>query len=307
MIEARILQNKEILLLSFLLKEFIGCVQNIEHTHISYQAARLKKRIQKRYPQIVFHASKTMTRGTLAYADSIIAGNVADEMMDIDEVGNDSEEEDGDATRNCGHGPHQINSCSLQQLFFAALEVRKLLGDWNGVGSTWPPDSHDLTLSCALDSIPTMLYNFLAWAVGYSQEPSLDKSVDTTDDEQTKLLSIAQDIVYTQSKGKRQTQKSLALGMAVRQITGSIRLLHGLGHCVSPSTVYKHDSALSIATSVEHDIIIPRNISRGTYATIVWDNNDFREETPTGKGTTRGKWNHHTRRKYHSKGKDTSQ
>ena len=207
------------------------------------------------------------------YADSIVAGNVADEMMDIDEMGNDSEEEDDDATRNCGPGPHQINSCSLQQLFFAALEVRKLLGDCKGIGSTWPPDSHDLTLSSALDSIPTMLYNFLACAVGYSQEPSLDKRVDVTDDEQTKLLSIAQDLVYAESKGKRQTQKSLALGMAVRQITGSIRLLkiiHGLGHCVSPSTVYKHDSALSIATSVEHDIIIPRNISKGTYATIVW-------------------------------------
>lgn len=50
--------------------------------------------------------------------------------------------------------------------------------------------------------------------------------------------------------------------------------------------MYEHDSALSIASSMEHDIIIPRNISKGTFATIVWDNNDFREETPTGKGTT---------------------
>ena len=288
-IETRILQKKEILLLSFLLKKFIGCVQKIENTHICYQAARLKKRIQKKYPQIVFHGSKTMTRGTLVYADSIVAGNVADDMMDIDEVDNDSEEEDDDVTENSGPRPHQNNSCSLQQLFFAALEVRKLLGDCKGVGSTWPPDSHDLTLSSALDSVPAIIYNFLAWAVGYSQEPSLDKRVDITDDEQTKVLSIAQDLVYAESKGKRQTHKSLALGMAVRQTTGSIRLLkiiHGLGHCVSPSTVYKHDSALSIASSMEHDIIIPRNISKGTFATIVWDNNDFREETPTGRGTT---------------------
>ena len=174
-IEARILQNKEILLLSYLLKKFIRCVQKIENTQISYQAARLKKRIQKRYPQVVFHGSRTMTRGTLVYADSIVAGNVADEMMDTDEMDNDSEEEDDDVTKSCRPGPHHIDSCSLQQLFFAALEVKKLLGDCKGVGSTWPPDSHDLTLSSALDSIPTVLYNFLAWAVGYSQEPSLDK------------------------------------------------------------------------------------------------------------------------------------
>ena len=40
-IEARILQNKEILLLSYLLKKFIRCVQKIENTQTSYQAARL--------------------------------------------------------------------------------------------------------------------------------------------------------------------------------------------------------------------------------------------------------------------------
>ncbi len=98
-----------------------------------------------------------MTRGTLVYADSIVAGNVADDMMDIDEVGNDSEEEDEDLTENGGPKPNQIDSCSLQQLCFAALEVKKLLGDCKGVGSAWPPDSHDLTLSSALDSIPTVL------------------------------------------------------------------------------------------------------------------------------------------------------
>ena len=31
---------------------------------------------------------------------------------------------------------------------------------------------------------------------------------------------------------------------------------------------------------------IPRNVNVGLFTTIVWDNNDFNEETLTGKGTT---------------------
>ena len=78
--------------------------------------------------------------------------------------------------------------------------------------------------------------------------------------------------------------------MATRHITGSVKLvkiLHGLGHCVSPATVYKHDSALGLSCdSSNQDVIIPRNIIPGSFSTIVWDNNDFNEETVSGKETT---------------------
>ena len=76
--------------------------------------------------------------------------------------------------------------------------------------------------------------------------------------------------------------------MTVRQITGSVRLLrflHGLGHTASVATVYKYDTALAIASSRGQDIIIPRNINPGMFSTVVWDNNDFNEETVSGKGT----------------------
>ena len=59
-----------------------------------------------------------------------------------------------------------------------------------------------------------------------------------------------------------------------------------MGHTASVATVYKHDTALAIASSRGQDIIIPRNINLGTFSTIVWDNNDFDEETVSGKGTT---------------------
>ena len=104
-------------------------------------------------------------------------------------------------------------------------------------------------------------------------------------------MSIAQDLIYAESKGRKQTHKSLALGLAVRQLTGSVRLLtilHGLGHVASPSTVSKHDTALAIASVQDEgdEIKIPRNINQSAFTSIVWDNNDFNEETLSGKGTT---------------------
>ena len=87
----------------------------------------------------------------------------------------------------------------------------------------------------------------------------------------------------------KQTPKSLALGMTVHQMTGStklINILHGLGHSVSSSTVCKHDSALASISNAADQVNIPRNVNVGLFTTIVWDNNDFNEETLTGKGTT---------------------
>ena len=62
---------------------------------VPYQGTRLRKRIQKRYPQIVFHSSKTMNEGTLVYVDSMSAGDVADDFMEI-HTESDTEDEDSD-------------------------------------------------------------------------------------------------------------------------------------------------------------------------------------------------------------------
>ena len=74
-------------------------------------------------------------------------------------------------------------------------------------------------------------------------------------------------------------------------MTGSMRLLripHGWGHTSSTATVYRHDTALAPLSSDEEgrEITIPHNIVPNVFTTIIWDNNDFNEETVSGKGTT---------------------
>jgi hypothetical protein len=165
------------------------------------------------------------------------------------------------------------------------------LEESTGIDSDWPPDSYDLTFLKANQSIPIMLYNFLSWCLGFTSEPVTDKKVKINPSDEKKVVSMAQDLIYAQSRGRKQTHKSLALGMAVQQLTGSVRLLkilHGLGHTASSATVSKHNTALAIAT-IQDDgdgIKLPRNINPSAFTTIVMDNNDFSEETLSGKGTT---------------------
>ena len=88
-----------------------------------------------------------------------------------------------------------------------------------------------------------------------------------------RLFRLHKLLFIWREKEKKFTHKSLALAMATRHITGSVKLveiLHGLGHCVSPVTVYKHDSALALScNSCNQDVIIPRNIIPGSFSTIV--------------------------------------
>jgi hypothetical protein len=90
-----------------------------------------------------------------------------------------------------------------------------------------------------------------------------------------KLTSIAQDLVNLASGGRNPTPKSIALAMALRQLTGSasvISLLSGLDHCMSHSFVLCHET--------------PPGFVRDVPTTTPWDNDDFSEETTSGKGTT---------------------
>ena len=255
-----------------------------------YRAEKLKRRIQGRYPQLIFHATKSMNKGTLVYSDTLTVANDADCTTEQTESRSDSESDSEE--EECGHqNIERDKEVKITDIYFIALEIRKLLRESKGINAEWPLDSHDLTFPHAKESIPVMLYNFLAWSIGFTSDPSTDKKVEISSKEDAKVVSIAQDLIYAESKGKKQTHKSLALGMAVRQMTGSVRLLkilHGLKHIASTDTISRHDTALAIISSEEDgkDIKIPRNISQDIFATIVWDNNDFNEETLSGKGTT---------------------
>ena len=199
-IEKQLIHNNKVLLLTDLLRKFISCVRDIEKIDVPYQATRLKKRIQDRYPQIIFHASKTMKKGTLVYVDSITAGDVADayqgstwECQSEDE--NDDDDDDYYESGNYDVKRRRDEVSVNKNMYFAALEVRKLLSESKGVDLTRPTDSCDLTLSLARQSISVKLYNFLAWCVRFSSDPVENQMVEISSNERAKIVSIAQDLI----------------------------------------------------------------------------------------------------------------
>jgi hypothetical protein len=118
---------------------------------------RSKKRIQKQYPEIVFHLSKTARKGTLVYVDSVTAGDVADDFTELpgedDTDDMDSDNKDDEAPE-CSQTVSSMPILPIKELFFAAMDIKRLLSESKGVDAKWPPDSHNVTVELATRSVP---------------------------------------------------------------------------------------------------------------------------------------------------------
>ena len=167
--------------------------------------------------------------------------------------------------------------------------LRKALSDCPAMTTTWPPKASELGGKTVQKLVPKQLYALVAWAVGESDDPEMTTSLSTEND--IKILSICQDIIYLKSQGRIPTPKSLSLALTVRHLTGSakvIDLLHKFGHTVSYSSTLQLESSLAQLRLLQQNDI-PEGFHPRVHTNLVWDNIDFNEETLTGAGTT-----HHT-------------
>ena len=133
-------------------------------------------------------------------------------------------------------------------------------------------------------------FNFFSWLLGFSEDAQACEYVEVDEKHAARVFSVCQDLINISSKGKIQTPKSLALAMAVGQITGCsklINILNGLGHCVSLSSTMAFDSALAQLT-INTSNIIPRNFVAEEYIKLVFDNIDFGEEISKQTHVTNG-------------------
>ena len=170
--------------------------------------------------------------------------------------------------------------------FLTAMKLRSVIKNIKP-NISWPPFSDDLTMKTAEKIIPPCLYNFIAWTVGASDDPCLDKCVSVLPDTHCKILAISQDIVYLQSKGRKQMPKHMSLAMTVRHLSGSaqlIGLLNGFGYSVSSSVVLNHDTAIANQEMRRGDNALPPEIQPGKHTILVYDNNRFRRGDVDRKG-----------------------
>ena len=295
-IETEVIGNKQIKYMKDLLEKFVIIAKDTENVDASkYRAFKLKQRLMKSYPQLVFCVPKMRNVSEIVYVENLDSSELVEEHMSIKSENND---EDFDEDQSCTSDDNDVNSNTetegnskvneLQILYNAALILRQKMQEIQKLNLPWPPLASDLTMDNVRKVVPCELFNVLAWICGFSSEPTLNEYVPIEGKNSAKLTSIEQDLVNLASGGRNPTPKSIALAMALRQLTGSasvISLLSGLGHCMSHSFVLCHETALA-QMNISNDFAIPPGFVSDVPTTLAWDNDDFSEETRSGKGTT---------------------
>ena len=146
------------------------------------------------------------------------------------------------------HTPCSNDQDNMRTSYFSSQIVRNGIEDsLSTFQSPYPPTTANLNVNCTRQLVPHELFNWIAWTPGVSEDPNANGYVSVRDNEEKKILSIAQDIMYVKENGRITTSKHHALSMTVRHRTGSsqfIQILNGLGHSTSHSSTLEHDTAL---------------------------------------------------------------
>ena len=287
-VKEEIIDGRNICYMSRLKEKFIKTVRDIESEDASnYRSYRLKERLQDRYPQLVFHTPKVRNKSEIVYAEDLDQGNVAESLLKSKEEMNDSSDEE----RFEGDISIDHTSVALKDIYSVALKLKENIQvhsrSWY---ENWPPLSTDISSESVKKVVSPLLFNFISWLLGYSEDPEESNYVELNENATVKVFSICQDLVYNSSKGRNQTPKSLALAIAVKQISGCsnlIRVLNGLGHCVSLSSTTAYDTALA-QLAINTSDIIPREFVPKESTKLVYDNIDFQEEITKQTHVTNG-------------------
>ena len=157
------------------------------------------------------------------------------------------------------------------------------------------PDGIEISEDRAIDYVPDSLYMFLNLLLGGQQ--LLENKVNTDGDykhdslRQTRILSIAQDLIYTASGDKIHTPKHIGMGSTLHQATCSkelVDMFHQAGHVMSYRDVIRLDTALAektLTTMDDNGSVVPPNLVEGRFVHFSTDNVDINEATLDGKGT----------------------
>ncbi|XP_071952530.1 uncharacterized protein [Antedon mediterranea] len=283
--------GQKIIRLSKLQKYLDKYIQEEEHINLGYvRSDLLKAKLEKDFPELVFHLPSRMNEATMVYFADISTGSFAEQFLESEEstdLSSDASVNPDISTTTNKEERYHLQDES-RTIHLAGLILKNAIKTSESMDYKWPPRASDINNVVMSDIIPFHLFNILAICTNTVQE-HIDPSMASVPEEiRNKLEAICQDIVYLASRGRRQTPKSLALGLTVRHMTGSTHLLDMLskfGHCSSPDTIVSYETSLAMFRLSTANAV-PDGFRRGELVTMVWDNIDFNEETTSGQGTT---------------------
>ena len=260
---------------------------------IQLQKCRLKERLRERFPNLVFHAPKERNKSEIVFAECLSKGNVAESFLKENNETSQSKIDSSDEGQNTNQKKLNADDkkATLKDIYYVTLTLREILrsptASWY---ESWPPLASDITGESVKKQVSPLLFNFVTWLLGFSNEPEDVEFAEVEENVAVKVFSICQDLVYVCNKGWIQTPKSLALAMTVRQIWGCsnlIKILNGLGHCMSLPATMAYDSALA-QLSMNTSSYLPKDFVKNEYVNLVYHNIDFGEEIAKQTHVTNG-------------------
>lgn len=153
------------------------------------------------YPQLVFFSPNRRNKSELVYGEFVKIGHVVEKTdlesangespLDLETEDDEMEELHEDGLQNAPQGKSE-----LSELYKIALLLRSCIEEAATFPGVWPPTSADISDKAAKEITPIVLYNFLAWVLNKSDEPTLDGFVQLKKCEDRKVLSVAQDMIF---------------------------------------------------------------------------------------------------------------
>lgn len=147
-----------------LCKLFIQIVSDTEGLDASnYRPHRLKKRLQKSFPQLYFHWPFARSKSEFVFSEELTSGELAERHDIVDkyncESGSESNNED-DVEKVIVKPVYA--SDYLLHLYRSAMTLQNFVKNAPPFAPKWPPDASDITLENALENVPIALFNSMA-------------------------------------------------------------------------------------------------------------------------------------------------
>ena len=155
----------------------------------------------------------------MVYSENLSPHDIIEEHVSLKSINDRNILDNRDNSVTSGYSGNDVNE--LQTLFHAAMILRNDLRNTPGMNVPWPPLASDITVESFKKVVPVKLYNFLTWLSGFSEDAQIDSHICIKEGSFSMIMAIAQDIVYVSSNSSKITPKSIALAMALRQMTGS--------------------------------------------------------------------------------------
>ena len=115
----------------------------------------------------------------------------------------DNEEEESDGYEEANIQPiFHHKEVTLKEFYDVAMILKNAIKGVLGMDPCWPPSAVDLSTDQVLKMVPVVLFNFIAWMLGFSDYPEISSRLELEDSHMTKVLSICLDILYVASNGK---------------------------------------------------------------------------------------------------------